>query len=263
MKQMVGRNIYVVSLANIMSKQGLETFIARGSNASFSAIWIRLGRGPTIDANLAHPLLPELRARLKASGVELWGWHVPFCADLAATRAEVANVLEWTQQGEFEGVVCDAERTPENPRFRGGSAEAELYSGLLREGLAAANKAIAFSSHDQPARHTGLPFESFLKIIDDVCPQMYYRTIDVATRFNRSVNDYRALIPPHAFARRFKPTGNITTSDDLPFASPALAIDATTRFMKLVREGGHSAYSFWCWDAAPDEIWEFFKKTPV
>jgi hypothetical protein len=260
---MAGRNIFVTDLATVLRPMGPKATAAKARDARFTAVWIRVGRGATADPNLGLADLPKLKGELDRAGIGLWGWHVPFCADRTAARNEVAKVLGWADQHSLDGIVVDAERTRESPRFRGGAAEAELYAETLAQGLAGKGRAIALSSHDQPSLHQDLPFAAFLQHIDDICPQIYYRSTSVSPRFKKSVRDYQALVPANSFKARFKPTGNITISDDLPLPDVASCLTAAQRFMALVKEGGFAAYSFWSWDSAPDEIFDLLRDTPV
>jgi hypothetical protein len=99
---------------------------------------------------------------LDKAGIALWGWHVPFCPDRDAAKAEAGQVLKWAEQYELAGVLLDAERTPESPRFRGGAAEAVTYAKAVLDGLSAKGRGVALSSHDQPALHQDLPLAVFL-----------------------------------------------------------------------------------------------------
>ncbi len=120
-----------------------------------------------------------------------------------------------------------------------------------------------FRTHDQPSLHPDAPLKAALGIVEDVTPQVYYRSTAVARRFKKSLRDYEALIGRDAIKRRYKPTGNITTGADVRLRDPAVSVAATRNFLRLVRKTGCGAYSFWCWDAAPDEIWEFLRHEPV
>jgi hypothetical protein len=51
-----------------------------------SGIWIRAGRGAAPDPNLSLKKLADVRKALVDMGVELWGWHVPLCANSTAAR---------------------------------------------------------------------------------------------------------------------------------------------------------------------------------
>lgn len=228
-----------------------------------SAVWIRVGRGLGPDPNLSLPTLPAVKQALADAGVELWGWHVPFCADAQAAAAEAQKVLEWLDQAGFSGIVIDAERTDESPRFRGGPAEADIYTSTVVAGLDQRGCGVAFSSHDQPALHMDLPFKTFLDHVADMCPQVYYRSADPSIRLAKSVRDYKALVPPADFVSRYRPTGNITISGDIPFPDVATCLTATRAFLTLVKESGYQSYSFWCWDTAPPEVWELFNQTPA
>ena len=263
MKRIHGRNIFIVSLAKVLQPIGPALFLERATASGFSALWIRVGRGESEDPNLALPDLAGLRGALKDAGVELWGWHVSFCATPEAARREAELALQWVERHELDGLVLDLEKTPENPRFQGGPREAEIYAGRLAEGLAAQGRGIALSTHDQPSLHPDAPLETALGIVEDVTPQVYYRSTSVARRFKKSLRDYEALIGKDAIKRRYKPTGNITTGADVRLKDPAASVAATRNFLRLVRKTGCGAYSFWCWDAAPDEIWDFLRHEPV
>jgi hypothetical protein len=263
MRRVTGRNIYLTSLRKVLGKKGPAAFAARCRESQFSAVWLRLARGPALDKNFALPELNSVRSELDKVGVELWGWHVPFCADQDAAREESAKVVQWAEQYSLAGVLLDAERTNESPRFRGGKPEAKIYAEAVHAGLSAKGRGIALSSHDQPALHKDLPFDIFLAHVEDNCPQVYYSSSKVATRFNKSVRDYTPLETGRDFKDRFKPTGNITVRDDVRLPSAKICLAAAKAFISLVKTGGYHAYSFWCWDSAPAEIWKFFRETPV
>jgi hypothetical protein len=262
-KTLAGRHIYITNLKRVLGADVVPTFVQRCVDAHLDGVWIRLGRGLTKDPNLSLPTLGPLRQQLKSRGVELWGWHVPFCANETAAQKESAAILDAADQVDFDGIVVDAERTPESPRFRGDVREAEVFLTLLAAGLERKNRGFAFSSHDQPSLHRDLPFSIFLKQIGDVCPQVYYRSANPAPRLTKSVNDYRKLIPPDDFAARYKPTGNITMGDDVGFPNLGSCQRATRAFLEIVKRDGYSAHSFWCWDTAPKEVFDILAQVPV
>ena len=203
---------------------------------------------------------PAVRAALDAAGVALWGWHVPFCATHAATTNEAAKVIDWATQYNLAGVLLDAERTPDHPRFQGDDDDARLYAGTVHASLTAAGRGVALSSHDQPAVHRDFPFAIFLENVDDNSPQVYYRVAAVATRLNKSIRDYTPLEAARDFKDRYKPTGNITMGDDLPLPDVRTCLAATKNFIKLVHTKGYRGYSFWCSDTAPDEIGRYSRR---
>jgi hypothetical protein len=263
MKRATGRNIYIVNLKKVVGNGGPDAFASRCKDSGFSAIWVRVGRGPKLDPNFSLPILPAIKSALVNAGVEMWGWHVPFCANEAAARDEGDKVVKWAADHELAGILLDAEKTPESPRFRGGPDEAKIYAERVHAGLTSAGRGVALSSHDQPALHKKLPFAVFLDHVEDNCPQVYYQSKDVATRLNKSIHDYTPLEAAHDFTDRYKPTGNITTRGDVKLPSASTCLAATRNFIDLVKTHGFRGYSFWCWDDAPAEIFQFFKDTPV
>jgi hypothetical protein len=264
MNRISGRNIYITNLGQVVAAVGGPTaFAARSKDAKFTAVWARLARGATMDGNFALTNIATIRSELKNAGVGLWGWHVPFCADANAARIEATNIVTWADQFSLDGVLVDAERTPDSPRFQGGEAEAKTYLQTLSDGLARNGRGMALSSHDQPSLHTDFPFAVFLNYVADNCPQVYYRSINVATRFNKSVRDYKSLEVTRNFQDRYKPTGNITMTEDVSLPNVSTCLKAAANFIDLVHAGGYHAYSFWCWDSAPNDIWQFFKDIPV
>jgi hypothetical protein len=160
----------------------------------------------------------------------------------------------------LDGVLLDAEHG--SAYFQGGPAEAEQYTADVASKLGALGKGVALSSHDQPRLFPGFPFSTFLAHVQDNCPQVYY-TGDVATRLGRSMRDYWPLESARDFQDRYKPVGNITVRGDVALPSPAVCLRKAEEFMGLVATNGLKAYSFWCWDEAPDEIWRFFRDHPV
>jgi hypothetical protein len=262
--RVTGRNIYITKLKNVVAASGgPAAFATRAKESKFTAVWVRVGRGAALDSNFSWTGFSAVRAALDAAGIALWGWHVPFCVDRAAAADETAKVITWASEYNLAGVLLDAERTPEDPRFQGGDEEAQFYAGKVHAALTAAGRGVALSSHDQPAGHRDFPFAIFLERVEDNSPQVYYRSADVATRLNKSIRDYMPLEATRDFKDRYKPTGNITVAGDLPLPDVRTCLAATKNFIDLVHAKGYRGYSFWCWDTAPEEIWPLFKAAAV
>ncbi len=112
--------------------------------------------------------------------------------------------------------------------------------------------------------HNDLPFAVFLARVADNCPQVYYRSEEQArSRLAKSVQGYQPLEAARNFKDRYKPTGNITIAADIPLPDVATCLAAAGSFIASVNEADYGGYSFWCWDTAPEEIWDFFLDTPV
>jgi hypothetical protein len=262
MTALAGRHIYITDLKRMLAGDAPSAFVQRCRRAQLAGVWIRMGRGKGKDPNMTLASLDAVRDQLAFAGIELWGWHVPFCEDREAAKAEAAGVLKLANDARLDGVVVDAERTDNPPRFRGGAAEAEAYLKVLGPGLAQTHKGFAFSSHDQPSLHRDLPFATFLQYIPDVCPQVYFHAADPAPRLAKSIHDYRNLVSAGEFNARYKPTGNITMGSDIGFPSVNACVAATRAFLGLVKANGYASHSFWCWDDAPKEVLAVLAQDP-
>jgi hypothetical protein len=249
---LLGRSIYIVDLARILHVGGQASLLQRCRDSKFSSIWIRVGRGKHADPNLQVHDLPAIRAACEDMGIEVWGWHVPFCRNATDANKEADLAAGWVTAARFAGLIIDAERTPESPRFQGTAHEAEIYVDRVNALLPGR---IAFSSHDQPSLHSDLPFVTFLSRIEDVLPQVYYKHSNVTRRLNKSLTDYKSAGLHDDWIDRFKPTGNIST--DPPVGTGEQCVAAAETFMARVKALGLKGYSFWCWDEAPAEIWPF------
>jgi hypothetical protein len=261
MSRVDGRNIYIIKLAKVVRAVGsVDKFVQRCVDSHFSAIWIRLGYGKRLDPNLSQSAFAEIQQKLRAEGIQIWGWHLPRCPNLAAARLEASSVGKWARDFDLDGVLLDAEHGDDY--FQGGEAEAEQYAGDVSRNLAALGKGLALSSHDQPRGFPDFPFAAFLNCVSDNCPQVYYKT-DVATRLGKSIRDYKALEIGRDFKDRYKPVGNITVSGDVALPNAGVCLRKAGEFIDLVRHNAFKAYSFWCWDEAPDEIFAFFRDHPI
>ncbi len=202
-----GRSVFIVDAPVLIHRLGTPQISAQATRAHLKSVWIRIGRGQVVQPGLVKALARQLGAALEKAGVELWGWHVPFAGTDDAAQAEVDLVLSWARDFELAGVITDAERTHNPPRFQGGAAQARLYATYLAAGLAADQKGFAFSSHDQPSLHRDLPFAEFLSGGGAALPQVYGVAADPGPRLGRSEADYRPLLGAD-FAARYMPTAN-------------------------------------------------------
>nr|AWM07684.1 hypothetical protein CIT39_15350 [Bradyrhizobium symbiodeficiens] len=128
--------------------------------------------------------------------------------------------------------------------------------------LAAHDRGLALSSHDQSSLHMDLPFEPFLSNVHDNCPQVYYRTENIVTRLDKSGHDYKIAEGARNFQDRYRPTGNVTITGDIPFSSVHACLTATRNFITAVEHRGYGGYSFWCMDEALQELWPLLEDLP-
>lgn len=261
MNRFEGRAIYIVRLAKVVAVTGgLDAFVERCHESRFKSIWIRLGYGTRLDPNLRTADFGNLQSKLRTANVDIWGWHLPRCPNAELATAEAAQVTEWANRYDLAGVLLDAESG--DHYFLGGEGEADIYGRCVHEGLSAAGRGLALSSHDIPRNFPEFPFQVFLRHIEDNCPQVYY-TKDVEERLGKSIRQYRILDPGSDFQARYKPVGNITVRGDVALRNPAECIQKASEFISLVARNDFKGYAFWCWDEAPDEIWPFLRDTEV
>ncbi|QDF38175.1 hypothetical protein FJN17_11685 [Bradyrhizobium symbiodeficiens] len=107
-----------------------------------------------------------------------------------------------------------------------------------------------------------LPFEPFLSNVHDNCSQVYYRTENIVTRLDKSVHDYKIAEGARNFQDRYRPTGNVTITGDIPFSSVHACLTATRNFITAVEHRGYGGYSFWCMDEALQELWPLLEDLP-
>jgi hypothetical protein len=187
------------------------------------------------------------------------------CPNLAAADTEATLVIQAAHDHELSGVLLDAEQNDEGETryFLGGADEAKAYASKIRQSFQQSGRGLALSSHDQPPKHEGFPFDVFLAYVQDNCPQVYYRSSPAKTRLDASIAGYEPLETGRDFQDRYKPVGNITLGSDVGLPNEATCLAAAKEFIGLVKTDGFKAYSFWCWDDAPQGIWEVFRTTPV
>lgn len=263
LRRTAGRNIFVIDLQKVLGAESAAAFAGKCCDAHLSGVWIRIGRGASPDPNLSVPRLRDVQRALTDAGVALWGWHVPVCMTAGDAAGEADRVLDWLDQARLAGVIVNAAGADASAQFRGGPDAATVYAAALVGGLHRRNCGVAFSSPAQPAQNGALPFKSFLDRIADICPQVLDPAADPAPGLNRSIADYTPLVDIREFASRFRPSGNITTSGDIPFPDVQTCLTATAAFLREVKANGFESHSFWCWDMAPAEIWQLFNRTPA
>lgn len=252
---MIGRCMYVWRLAPVLAAEGgTAKVIEKAVRAHLSALWIKVAEGDAPHSNVTGAMeakFTDLAQRAQAKGVEIWGWHVPRCADQAAARAEAKVVGDLAQKLALNGVIMDAES--ESSFFLGGVPEATKYSSDLRNRLAQQNKRLALSSHDVPQNFPDfLPkFNAFAANSDLNFPQVYYGgSPSVAHRLNRAQKANAHVAIP------FVPVGAGWIGDGGGCTSASACAERAREFIRLVKEREFQGYSFWHWGGAPLALWE-------
>jgi len=269
MNRVLGRTIYIVDLdAAVNGAGGPESFAQRCKDCKFRSVWIRLGHAQDLDVNFTLANFDDVQKALTNVGIALWGWHVPQCPDIASAVIEANLVNQNAADKKLAGVLMDAEQNdPKIPKekwhyFLGGPDEANKYASMIRAACQKTGVGLAFSGNDQPPEHDGFPFDAFLKYTIDNCPQVYYGETTPTARMSLSVKGYQPLEAGRNFKDRFKPVGNITTSDDVALPDEDTCDAYFKQFLGLVNTGGYKAYGLWCWDDAGPKIFDTLRNTP-
>ncbi len=256
------RGMYVWRLAPVLAAEGgVERMVAKAVAARLSAIWVKVAEGAEAYRNVTDGMAADMSAlvaQAQAAGIEVWGWHVPHGATVAAAEAEAVAFGDVARQFGLDGLIMDAESGDEF--FRGGLAEAQAYGLAMRAVADRLGKPLAVSSHDIPQNVAGwLPkFNAIALHADLNLPQTYYgASTSVASRVDRAVAGNGHLSLP------FMPVGaGFIGLGEGGCASAEACRDRAATFIELCRDRGYPGYGFWHWAGAPPALWDVLRSTP-
>lgn len=256
------RAIYIWKLQNVIAAEGsVAKVVEKAKRARLGALWVKLGDGRTAGPNVSGTTaarFDELGNRCRSNGIELWGWHVPHCADMDRATAEAKMIETVTANHKVDGLIMDAEGGGEY--FQGGNEEAAAYGKAMKKVASTRGVPLAISSNDIPINLAGwLPkFNKIAQHAELNFPQVYYGgSPSVVNRLDRAVAANAHVTAP------FGPVGAAWIGEGGGCSSASACAERATAFINLVKARNYSHYSFWHWAGAPMEFWGVLNSTPV
>lgn len=252
---MADRFMYVWKLAPIIAAEGtVSRMVDKARRAKITSLWVKIAEGRSAYRNVEGSMadkLTELVRRCHDKDIQVWGWHVPRCADTNIAKQEAAKVRAITEKFSLDGIIMDAEGGPDF--FLGDVDEARTYSTAMRHAADEINKPLAVSSHDIPdSIKDWLPkFNEIASAAQYNFPQVYYGgSPSVLHRLTRAESGNSHLSIP------FVPVGAGWIGDHGGCSSASACAERAREFIRLVNEREYQGYSFWHWAGAPLALWE-------
>ncbi|MBI2771124.1 MAG: hypothetical protein HYX47_15985 [Burkholderiales bacterium] len=248
-----GRCMFVWRLAPVIkAEMDVATFVRKAKAAHLSGVWIKIadGDGPYENARPANlPLFKQVRDGLRAEGIAVWGWQVPYGGSVEHAKQEAIACADLADQLELDGVLMDAEGG--KGYFTGGVAAAEAYASTLQDRMAATHRGLAMCGNDIPGNFENYPFAAFVKHASFNAPQVYYGgSPSVVNRLSRAVEANKPVKLP------FIPVGAGWVGPDGGCASASACAEKAREFLRLVKEHQFTGHSFWHWMGVPAALWE-------
>jgi hypothetical protein len=262
-----GRAMYVWQLKNVVGSGSTDAVVARAKRAKLSSLWVKIGDGAKAFENIKGApgkLLQDLVAKSTAAGIDVLGYHVPWCADEHSTSNEIDFVTKTIGSFKLAGVVVDNEDGASY--FKGTVETAAQYASGIKQAMKNAGKVVLMSSNDIVSLHPKACAETIGKHIDINAPQVYYGgSTSVSSRLNRAALENADIDAP------FFPVGAAFLSDggDGGFQDADTCAAWAEDFINLVSLLHHSSpdqypgYGFWNWEEAPDPLWQVLYDTEV
>jgi hypothetical protein len=264
-----GRAMYIWHLKNVVGAGSADDVIAKAVRAKLSSLWVKIGDGSRAFDNTkgaVGKLLQDLIAKSAASGIDVLGYHVPWCATQQSTGDEIDFLARTVGSFNLAGIVVDNEDG--SSYFKGTAETAAQYASGLSQAMKKAGKQVLMSSHDIVSSHPKAFAEIIGKSIDINAPQVYYgQSPSVSSRLNWAVRENKGINAPlfpvgAAFLRN-------ANENDGGFLDAKKCAAWAGEFIGLVSLLHHSSpekypgYGFWNWEEAPDEVWQVLYDSDV
>lgn len=256
-----GRCMFIWRLAPVLKTElGVDGLVAKAKAAGLSGVWIKVADAAKPFENVAtasaRMKFETVRDALKAAGMSVWGWQVPYGKTVAQATAEADCAIGLAKSLDLDGILMDAEGGA--GYFSGGVAVADAYAARMADQLGAQNRGLAMCGNDIPSNFPNYPFETFVRHAQVNAPQVYYgASPSVANRLDRAITANAGFDVP------FVPVGAAWVGEGGGCASASACAERAREFIRLVNLHGCRGYSFWHWHAAPSAFWEVLIDTPA
>jgi hypothetical protein len=253
-KTINGRCMFIWRLAPVLKTElGHQGVAAKARAAGLKGVWIKIADGAKAYENVrgaaALQVFAKLRDALRAEGLAVWGWQVPYGGNSANAKAEADCAAGLAQSLDLDGVLMDAEGG--SGYFTGGPVVAEAYAGRLADQLQSQGRGIAMCGNDIPGNFPDYPFATFVRHAGTNAPQVYYGSSpSVANRLDRAIAANAPFDVP------FVPVGAAWLGDGGGCSSASACAERAREFLRLVDQHAYSGCSFWHWQGAPSAFWE-------
>jgi hypothetical protein len=235
--QLRGKGYYIWQIPHC-ERGDPEAIAARAEAANLTHVLIKVADGANWAYNYdyrAHvDLVPPVLRRLRARGIQVWGWHYVRGDDPVG---EANLSIRRAKQLGLDGFVIDAEgeyrHTQKRPAARRYMAEMRRYLPDLP---------MALSSYRYPAYHYELPYSEFLEEVDYVMPQVYFEySNNPEEQLERSVAQYQDLRPSRPV---------IPTAPTYGLETWRPTAGQVHRLLARAKEIGLQGANAWSWDYA-------------
>lgn len=224
-----GRGMYIWQVSQCEGGD-IDKIVAVCVSSGLGHVLIKIADGKNPYNTTAN--LPVLVSKLRAAGVEAWGWQYVYLidpvkeADVAARRVKELGL---------DGFVIDAEYECKNK-----PGKAEEYAEWLRSWLPGVS--IGLSSYRFISYHRDFPWASFRAFVDFDMPQVYWEGAhNPAQQLAKSYSEFRALSPKLPY---------IPTGAAYKWAGWTAAPLDITQFITACGSFSLPAFNFWSWQHA-------------
>lgn len=250
-----GKGSFLYKVANVGSVDAVVQLVQR---LGLKHVEVKLGDGINAGSASTDPAnMSTLIAKLKAAGVEVWGWHYIYLGkwvdrygvwyETGATPEDEARAaIKWVNAYQLAGYVIDGEKECKGPIPQPGTVNPEMsdrarrFMNTLRMGLP--NLPVALCSYRFPDSHREFPWHEFAEKCDFHMPQFYWQPTTMASEFTRSVAQLKAIrdLPILMDGRAYIGDGHAGIINGVEVLAPEI-----TKFLTLSVQSKIQAVTFW------------------
>jgi len=241
----LGKGIYIWNIRDA-EDGSIDEIVGKSKVANFRHVLIKIANG-TVGWNWIDGIdkAKELATKLKAEGIQPWGWHYVYGndpigeADTAKRRVEETGVV---------GYMIDAEGDYKN-KF----TNADKFVNRLD-----LNVPIGLGTYRYPSLHPELPWKEFMPVVEIMMPQIYWiKAHNPAEQVRETLSDYEGYLNwtgPFALTGAAFDEGKWTPT-----------IEDIEEFIAEAKAQGIKSINFWEWSEMkePREFGSSFWKSVI